>query len=52
VVNDVISYHKYRSSSLALVVRTPTTGLDYTVTQKKGTDFLLCASFLMLDRNW
>jgi len=24
----------------------------YTVKQKKGTNFLLCASVLILDRNW
>ena len=24
----------------------------YTVRQKKGTNFLLCASLLILDRNW
>ena len=24
----------------------------YTVTQKKGTKFLLCAFLLILDRNW
>ena len=30
----------------------PTSSLFYTVSQKKGTDFLLCASLLILDRNW
>jgi len=27
-------------------------GLIYTARQKKGTDFIFCASFLILDRDW